>query len=169
MNCNQIRELLPNLAAGMDASTPEPEVEKHIASCADCAAHLRDLQKTMALLDEWQAPEPSPYFDTRLQARLREEMARPATGWLNWLNWLRRPAWAMSLAAVIFAGALLVGSKSYISQTETIATKPPSLGLPVQPGTAVGDLQALERNDELYADFDVLDELQVQDDVTANP
>jgi hypothetical protein len=153
----------------MDASTPEPEVEKHIASCADCAAHLRDLQKTMTLLDEWQAPEPSPYFDTRLQARLREEMARPATAWLNWLNRLRRPAWVMSLAAVIFAGALLVGSKSYISQTETIATKPPSLGLPVQPGTAVGDLQALERNDELYADFDVLDELQVQDDVTANP
>ena len=175
MNCNQIRELLPDLAAaaGMGASTltpePEREVAKHIASCAGCAAHLRDLQKTMALLDEWQAPEPSPYFDTRLQARLREEMARPATAWLNRLSWLRRPAWAMSLAAVIFAGALLVGSKSYISQTETIATKPPSLGLPVQPGTAVGDLQALERNDELYADFDVLDDLQVQDDVTANP
>jgi hypothetical protein len=75
----------------------------------------------------------------------------------------------MSLAAVIFAGALLVGNKSYISQTETIATNPPSLGLPVEPGTAVGDLQALERNDELYADFDMLDELQVQDDVTANP
>jgi predicted anti-sigma-YlaC factor YlaD len=171
MNCNQIRELMPDLAAGMDAATltPEREVAEHIASCAGCAAHLRDLQKTMALLDEWQAPDPSPYFDTRLQSRLREEMARPATVWLNWLNWLRRPAWAMSLAAVIFAGALLVGSKSYISQTETIATKPPSLGLPVQPGTAVGDLQALDRNDELYADFDVLDELQVQDDVTANP
>ena len=171
MNCNQIRELLPDLAAGMDASPPEPEVEKHIASCADCAAHLRDLQKTMALLDEWQAPEPSPYFDTRLQARLREEMARPATGWLHWFNWLRRPAWAMSLAAVVFVGALVIGigGRLYIPPTETIATKPPSLGLPVQPGTAVGDLQALERNDELYADFDVLDELQVQDDVTANP
>jgi predicted anti-sigma-YlaC factor YlaD len=170
MNCNQIRELLPDLAVGMDASTPEREVAEHMASCAGCAAHLRDLQKTMALLDEWQAPEPSPYFDTRLQARLREEMARPATEWLNWLNW-RRPAWAMSLAAVVFAGALVIGisSKSSILQPETIATKPPSLGLPVQPGTAVGDLQALERNDELYADFDVLDELQVQDDVTANP
>jgi len=166
MNCNQIRELLPGLAAaaGTDASTPE--VEKHIASCDDCAAYLRDLQKTMALLDEWQAPEPSPYFDTRLQARLREEMARPHAGWLSWL---RRPAWAMSLAAVIFAGALVVANKSYISQTEAIATKPPSLGLPVEPGTAVGDLQALDRNDDLYADFDVLDELQVQDDVTANP
>ena len=150
----------------MDATTLQPEVSSHIASCNDCAAHLRDLQKTMALLDEWQAPEPSPYFDTRLQARLREEMARPHAGWLSWL---RRPAWATSLAAVIVAGALMVGNKSYISQTEAIATKPPSLGLPVEPGTAVGDLQALDRNDDLYADFDVLDDLQVQDDVTANP
>ena len=166
MKCNQIRELLPDLAAGIGASAPE--VENHIASCADCAAHLRDLQQTMALLDEWQAPEPSPYFDTRLQARLREEMARPAAGWLSWL---RRPAWAMSLAAVLFAGALAIGmgGKSYLFVAEGIPTTPPPLGLPVQPGTAVGDLQALERNDELYADFDVLDELQVQDDVTANP
>jgi predicted anti-sigma-YlaC factor YlaD len=169
MNCNQIRELLPDLAAGMDATTLQPEVEKHIASCNDCAAHLRDLQKTMALLDEWQAPEPSPYFDTRLQARLREEMARPrSAAHAGWFSWLRRPAWAMSLAAVIFAGALVVGNKSYI-QTATIATKPPSLGLPVEPGTAVGDLQALDSNDDLYADFDVLDDLQVQDDVNANP
>ena len=72
MNCHEIRELLPDLAAGMDAETTQPEVKQHIASCDDCAAHLRDLQKTMALLDEWQAPEPSPYFDTRLQARIRE-------------------------------------------------------------------------------------------------
>jgi hypothetical protein len=27
----------------------------------------------------------------------------------------------------------------------------------------------LESNNDLYADFDVLDQLQVQDDVTANP
>ena len=167
MNCNQIRELLPELAAGMDAT---PEVENHIASCAACTAHLREFQKTMALLDEWQAPEPSAYFDTRLGVRLREEMARPAAGWLGWL---RRPVWALSAAGVVLAGALAVavgiGGRSYIYVSETMATKPPSLSLPVQPGTAVGDLQALERNDELYADFDVLDELQVQDDVTANP
>lgn len=174
MNCKEIRERLPDIiiTAGMDASNPE--VEKHLASCAACAAHLDGLRKTMALLDEWQVPEPSPYFDTRLGARLREErreeMARPAAGWLNWM---RRPAWAMSLAAVVFVGALTIGvgigGRSYISQIDTIPTNAPSLGLPVAPGTAVGDLQALARNDDLYADFDVLDELQVQDDVNANP
>jgi hypothetical protein len=97
-------------------------------------------------------------------------MARPPAAWFNWLP---RPGRAMSvsLAAVLFAGALVVGifNKSYFVETEAIATKPPSLSLPVQPGTAVGDLQALDRNDDLYADFDVLDQLQVQDDVTANP
>src|SRR5260370_9864335 len=119
MNCNQIRELLPDLAtaAGTDAATPE--VEKHIASCAECAAHLRDFQKTMALLDEWQAPEPSPYFDTRLQARLREEMARPSAASRTWL---RRPAWSMSVAAVLFAGALVVAiaTRSVIANPQSI-------------------------------------------------
>jgi len=172
MNCNEIRELLPSItsAAGMDATTLQPEVNRHLASCAGCATHLRDLQKTMALLDEWQTPEPSPYFDTRLQARLREEMARPAA---SWFSWLPRSTWvaSMSLAGVLFAGALVAGifNKSYFVETEAMNTKPPSLTLPVQPGTAVGDLQALDRNDDLYADFDVLDQLQVQDDVTENP
>jgi predicted anti-sigma-YlaC factor YlaD len=164
MNCNQIRELLPDLAAGMGAATPE--IDTHISSCSTCAAKLQGLRQTMALLDEWQTPEPSPYFDSRLQARLREETARPAAGWLGWL---RRPALAVSLAALIVAGTLVVGSRAMFFQTEEIATTPPTPGLPTQPGTAVGDLQALERNHDLYADFDVLDELQVQDDVTANP
>jgi anti-sigma factor RsiW len=169
MDCHKIHELLPDLAAGMEPLTPE--VEQHIASCEACSAQLHDFQKTMALLDEWQAPEPSPYFDTRLQARLREEMARPPERWYSWLTQGRvfRPAWAMSAAAVLFTVALAIGNRSYILQTETIATRPPSLTLPVQPGTAVGDLQALEKNNELYADFDVLDELQVQDDETENP
>lgn len=167
MNCNQIRELLPDLAAGIDAGTPE--IETHLASCVTCAAKLQGFKQTMALLDEWQAPEPSPYFDTRLQARLREEMARPAA---SWFHWLRRPALAMSLAAFLLAGGLLIGyrsSRPYITQLDAINTAPPELGVPVLPGSAVGDLQALEKNNDLYADFDMLDELQVQEDVTANP
>src|ERR1700690_1252640 len=116
MDCKHIQELLPDLAAGMEASTPE--VQKHLASCDACAVRLHDFQKTMALLDEWQAPEPSPYFDTRLQARLREEMARPPARWYSWLTRGRvfRPAWAMSAAAVLFTVALAIGNRSYILQ-----------------------------------------------------
>jgi hypothetical protein len=108
----------------------------------------------MALLDEWQAPEPSPYFDTRLQARLREEATKQPAGW--W-RWIRRPAMAGALALVVVAGVTVY--------EKTGGPKPD----PVLPGTAVSDLQALDKNEDVYANFDELDDLQVQQDVTANP
>lgn len=167
MNCTQVRELLPDLAAGMNIDKGTEDVQTHISSCSACAAKLQGFRQTMALLDQWQAPDPGPYFDTRLGARIREEIARPAAGWLHWL---RRPALAASLAVVVVAGALVVSNRAILfpGDAEKLAISIPVPGVPAEPGTAVGDLQALEKHD-LYADFDVLDELQVQNDVTANP
>jgi len=167
MNCTQVRELLPDLAAGMNIDKGTEDVQTHISSCSACAAKLQGFRQTMALLDQWQAPDPGPYFDTRLGARIRDEIARPATGWLPWL---RRPALAASLAVVVVAGALVVSNRAILfpGDAEKLAISIPVPGVPAEPGTAVGDLQALEKHD-LYADFDVLDELRVQNDVTANP
>ena len=158
MKCNEIRELLPDLAAGLVVA--EPEVNDHLRSCADCAGTLAEFKKTMALLDEWVAPEPSPYFDTRLHARLREEAAKQPS---SWLVRLRRPALAMSLAAMVAVGATVfrVEHKKVESHQGPIAV--------AEPGTAVGDLQALDKNHDVYADSDLLDDLQVQEDVNANP
>jgi hypothetical protein len=113
----------------------------------------------MALLDEWQAPEPSPYFDTRLHARLREEQAKQPA---SWWAWLRRPALAGALALVAVVGITVV-ERSHERGTDGPIT------IAATPGTAVGDLQALDKNDDMYANFDELDDLQVQPDVTANP
>jgi hypothetical protein len=114
-------------------------------------------------LDEWQAPEPSPYFDVRLRARLREESAKPTAGWLGWL---RRPVLAASFALVLVVGVSLVRMNSGERGGSTASSLAQT---PAEPGTAVGDLQALEKNQNLYSDFDVLDDLAVQPDVTANP
>ncbi len=158
MTCNEIRELMPDLAAGLNPVTPE--VKQHLNSCAECAGKLEAFRQTMALLDQWQAPEPSPYFDVRLHARLREETAKPAS---IWLRWVRKPALAVALAVLMVVGITLFERGGIV---------PPSERGPiadVEPGTAVGDLQALDKNHELYSDFDVLDDLEVQHDVTANP
>jgi len=163
MKCTEIRELLPDLAAGMGPA--RPEIENHLVSCAECAGKLQEIRKTMALLDEWQAPEPSPYFDVRLRARLREEAAAPATGGLNWL---RRPALAVALAVLMVASMTFLRFNGKIMDL-TGATQSPMAQMDAGPGTAVGDLQALDKNHDLYSDFDVLDDLEVQSDVTANP
>ena len=161
MKCNEIRELMPDLASGLSAVTPE--VNEHVSACVECAGKLEDFRQTMALLDEWQAPEPSPYFDVRLKARLREEAAKPARGWLHWLP---RPALAVSLALAMVVGVSLIqrgGLHPPASSNGPIVDVVPT------PGTAVGDLQALDKNHDIYADFDLLDDLEVQQDVNANP
>jgi anti-sigma factor RsiW len=161
MKCNETRELMPDLAAGLSAATPE--IKAHLDSCAECAGKLEAFRQTMSLLDEWQAPEPSPYFDVRLRARLREESAKQSSGWLGWL---RKPVLAASFALVMVVGVSLVRMNSGERGNNTTSS---AVTVAAEPGTAVGDLQALEKNQNLYSDFDVLDDLAVQPDVTANP
>ena len=162
MKCEEIRELMPDLASGLMEATPE--VGGHLAGCGACAGKLEEFKQTMALLDEWQAPEPSPYFDVRLQARLREEMAKPQAGWLAWF---RRPVLAAALTVLIGVGVglfFMENSGFYKKGDDTVAVVEPQ-----EPGTAVSDLQALEKNHDLYANFDLLDDLELQHDVTENP
>ena len=157
MKCNEIYEVMPDLAAGLSAATPD--MDEHLKACAGCSAKLEEFRQTMVLMDAWQTPEPSPYFDLRLMARVREEKAKPS----GWFAWLRKPALAVSLAVLMVMSATLIrvdyGTKGSDDKVATVAV----------PGTAVGDLEALDKNSELYSDFDVLDDLQVQQDVNANP
>jgi anti-sigma factor RsiW len=162
MKCEEIRELMPDLASGLMEATPE--VGGHLAGCGACAGKLAEFKQTMALLDEWQAPEPSPYFDVRLQARLREEMAKPQA---DWLAWFRRPVLAAALTVLIGVGVGLFFMESsgfYKGDPDTVAVVEPQ-----EPGTAVSDLQALEKNHDLYSNFDLLDDMELQHDVTENP
>lgn len=161
MTCEEIREKILDVAAGLSEATAEQKM--HLAGCAACTAKLEQIRQSMALLDEWHAPEPSPYFDVRLQARLREEMAKPQTGWLQWL---RRPVLAAALMLLVG-----IGVGSFFARGGGIyhAAGNDRIVQQLQPGTAVSDLQALDRNHELYSDFELLDELSVQNDVSANP
>jgi hypothetical protein len=162
MNCKEIRERMPDVAAGFSA--PTADERKHLDSCGNCAEQLKGMQAMMALLDEWQAPEPTPYFDTRLQARLREEMAKPAAGWLQWF---RRPVLAAALTVLLGVGVGL-----FFTRSTGIINRGPDATANAEPpavGSAVSDLQTLDKNHDLYADFDLLDDLDLQQDVVATP
>ena len=163
MKCEEIHEIMPDLASGLMGMTSE--IGGHLADCGACAAKMAEFRQTMALLDEWHAPEPSPYFDVRLQARLREEMAKPQS---SWLAWFRRPVLAAALTVLMAIGVGLFFSKGdrIYSPDEIAKSEAP---VQAEPGTAVSDLQALETNHDLYSDFDLLDDLAVQHDVVANP
>jgi hypothetical protein len=156
MKCDQIRERMPEVAAGFGELTAEEN--DHLAGCSPCIEQWKAMRATMSLLDEWQVPEPSPYFDTRLQARLREEMVRPHAGWLQWF---RRPVLAAALTVLMGVGVGLFFARGRGNRSHGVIAE--------GPGTAVSDLQTLDNNHDLYSDFEVLDDLDVQQDVVANP
>jgi anti-sigma factor RsiW len=148
MNCKEFHDQLLDLASG----TAAPEAQAHAVACSACAAQLASLRQTMSLLDEWSAPaDVSPYFMTRLRARVREE-AEP----VGWLAWFRKPALAVAMTVLM---VLSIGLFQGGWHSDNRAGKP-DVRAQLKPGTPVGDLQYLDRNHDLLADFEMLDGLE---------
>ncbi len=151
MECEKLRQEFME-AVLSDRQSVSPEMQEHLRTCAACAGELASLQQTMSLLDEWQVPEPSPYFTTRLQAQLREEALAPRR---EWLSWLRRPVLAAAAAVLIAMGVGLLEVNPF-HHTDTVATNQNGPRVATT-SSAVSDLQYLDKNADLFADFDALD------------
>jgi predicted anti-sigma-YlaC factor YlaD len=153
MNCKTIHDQLPDVALGITPAPPE--VEAHLGECRHCADTLQALRSTMNLLDEWSAPEPSPFWDVRMQARLREEQQRASAGWLQWF---RRPVLSVAAALCLVCGIGFYQIGHFLHQGENpqvvegIRSSAPT-------GTAVSDLQYLDKNSEMLQNFDALDDM----------
>jgi hypothetical protein len=119
----------------------DPKVKAHVSQCSACTEELCSMRKTMALLDEWESPEPSPYFLTRLRAHVKEEREKAPA---SMFGWLRRPMLAAALATVLAAGGVVYRL--------TVAPPPPDNG-------ALADIESLDKNHDLIIDTDLVNEL----------
>jgi hypothetical protein len=142
--CTGMDEKLADMLLAPD--TVPAKVSTHVASCEACSRDLEELRATMGLLDAWKAPEPSPYFMTRLNARLDEERRAAPAGWFERLRarfTYGSPLHARPLAAMALTVALLIGGGTYLGITNWDQPAPP-------PQTAVvHDLQVLDNNAQL--------------------
>ena len=156
MKCGNLRdELMEAVLNGSELASPA--VQEHLAVCPACAGEVASLRQTMDLLDEWRAPEPSPYFSARLRARMREEHTTQSPGWLAWL---RRPAVVTAAAALLAIGVgLLEGAHWKFGHQQTIAGNGTQSAVSM---SAVNDLQYLDSHADLFSDFDALDDSQTE-------
>jgi len=154
-NCKMVDEKLADLL--LDPRAVPAKVQAHVAECGDCQGELAKLQAAMQLLDTWEVPEPSPYFLTRLGARMRGERQAAPAGWLARGVARIRASIAYGpglhvrpLAAMALTVMLLLGGGTYLGVTDWMQ--------PVQPtNTAVvNDLQILDSNAQVLDQMESL-------------
>jgi hypothetical protein len=164
MNCKEVQNELPSLLLDPNAEGNRA-VLAHIDTCPPCKLEFAELKNTFSLLDDWTAPEPSPYFDQRMAVLLREEQAAPKMSWLESLrtrilfNTGRsfRPAVACALALVLaVSGGSVAGVHAYLHPANVEAAS-----------DAVNDLQILDRNEKAFQQMDQL--LQDEDGADEAP
>jgi len=113
-------EDLTALADGALAPDRAEEVRRHLAGCPSCQAEQARLTAALSLLARLPAaPEPSPFFGTRLAAALAEEERRPR-GLLDRLA--RQWKFAVPAGAVAAAGlAVVLGVRAQQAEERELA------------------------------------------------
>jgi anti-sigma factor RsiW len=143
----------------LDPPPASAKVQTHVAECDRCQSELEEMKATMQLLDAWEAPEPSPYFLTRLGARVREEREAAPAGWLAGAiarlraNVTYGPGLhARPLAAIALTIMLLVGGGTYLGITDWMQPLQQS----GQDAAVVHDLQTLDNNAQVLDQMEAL-------------
>ncbi len=135
----------------LEPESATAEIRSHVDACPGCRQELESLRATMGLMDTWAAPEPNPYFMTRLRERLGEApplgwFARLRTSFVYGMRPHRRPFATMALSV-----ALLIGGGAYLGLSNWMQPAQHSVDEAV-----VDDLQTLDNNAQV---LDVLESL----------
>jgi anti-sigma factor RsiW len=96
----------------LDNELPEEKrtaVEKHLEECADCHGFLAFLKEEMQIIEVEKNPVVSPYFFTRLSARL---VKRPEFKPQSWWVQFAQPAFFSMMLIVGIYGGLRLGSNA---------------------------------------------------------
>lgn len=101
MNCNDFKERIADFAGG--EPIPEP-MQRHLSTCADCAAELRSARRALDAVTPRSVVEPSPDFAARILAAARTTPFRlsPRRRILRWVGSVAAAA-AVVAVAVTFS------------------------------------------------------------------
>jgi len=112
MKCSKVHRELIFYLDGELSQEKTGTISRHLGECAGCRGFLELLKEQMQLIENEKRPEVSPYFFTRVSARLdedRQSTSVPATrkGWLQ-------PALFTVLLLAGMAGGILLGNQASV-------------------------------------------------------
>lgn len=115
MNCERVREQIPEVLAGRLEGAARERLIEHLDTCAACRAQVAELGVVWRGLEAMAQPEPSPAMKSRFLETLHayEEGFQEAQRRLTYTppkrNWFWQPAWQVAFATVVLAAGLAGG------------------------------------------------------------
>jgi len=111
MRCDAVRDLLIEYLDGDLGYAEGDEIERHLATCVECAHEMELLKRTFGLLHEDGYVEPSSFYWTRFTARLMQRIHResPMRRLISSHSSVPKLA-SVAMALVLFAAGFWVGN-----------------------------------------------------------
>jgi anti-sigma factor RsiW len=154
MNCKSMEKSLVTYLDGKASGSERRSVEAHLAVCAECHERAEQFRLLFGVLDEWQAPPPSPGFDAAVRARVTQSQARGSF----WAWLMPSPRAAFALTAVVLLSVWLSSMRP---------SRPTQVVAQVQT-SGEADFKMIE-NLPVLEDYDVLSNFDALSDLPASP
>jgi predicted anti-sigma-YlaC factor YlaD len=121
MDCKKCEKSILRALDGRITSHEKKELDEHLQKCPLCSAAQEEYKVILNTLKERDFPEPKPYFEERLKAKLKERKA--SEPWTVWKRWGIRTIPVSLVLILLFGAAILLLSPqegAELSQSEAL-------------------------------------------------
>ena len=121
MDCKKFEKSILRALDGRITPHEKKELDAHMQSCSLCSATQEEYKVILNTLKEKEFPEPKPYFEERLKAKLKERKAFEP--WTVWKQWGIRTIPVSLVLILLFGTAILLLSPqegAELSQSEVL-------------------------------------------------
>lgn len=73
MKCNTLHTKIIFFTEGELSAAEMEQMKIHLSGCSDCAAFANEITKTLAVIENEKTPQLTPFFYTRVKARLENQ------------------------------------------------------------------------------------------------
>lgn len=152
MKCQEREKLFLFVHQMLEGHEAE-RLRQHVAGCAECARVAEEYRQLDTALDDWNAAEPSPWFDAKVRSRVAANP--PKETWFFGFGRVRTLAAGMA-ALVLIVGAVVVFHHQQVVENHHSAISQPQAETasvaPQTPATTEAARQPLSADEQLKMD-----------------